>query len=172
MCGRFGLFSELDGLAEQFNFAPTVVRDIYQPRWNIPPTTGILTVQSNTVQNRDDPDDPNARIPRILRWGMLAARRSPAPGRRSEPAPVQRPRRNHPPTPHLQRCLRPSPLPGASQRLLRVAQRPVRQPGSDVVSPTGWRTGSLRRHLVNLPNPGRAHGRLRNHHLRRQRIGR
>ena len=94
MCGRFGLFSELDGLAEQFNFAPTVVRDIYQPRWNIPPTTGILTVQSNTVQNRDD---PNARIPRILRWGMLAARRSPAPGRRSEPAPVQRPRRNHPP---------------------------------------------------------------------------
>ena len=76
MCGRFGLFSELDDLAEQFNFAPTVVRDIYQPRWNIPPTTGILTVQSNTVQNdtaqnRDEPDDPDARI---LRWGMPAAR--------------------------------------------------------------------------------------------------
>ena len=31
MCGRFGLFSELDELAEQFNFAPTIVRDIYQP---------------------------------------------------------------------------------------------------------------------------------------------
>ena len=79
MCGRFGLFSELDDLAEQFNFAPTVVRDIYQPRWNIPPTTGILTVhsdtvQSNSVQNRDDPDDPDARIPRVLRWGMTAAR--------------------------------------------------------------------------------------------------
>ena len=74
MCGRFGLFSELDDLAEQFNFAPTVVRDIYQPRWNIPPTTGILTVQSDTVQNRDDPDDPDARIPGVLRWGMTAAR--------------------------------------------------------------------------------------------------
>ena len=74
MCGRFGLFSELDDLAEQFNFAPTVVRDIYQPRWNIPPTTGILTVQSNTVQNQNDPDDPDARIPHILRWGMTAAR--------------------------------------------------------------------------------------------------
>ena len=104
MCGRFGLFSELDGLAEQFNFAPTVVRDIYQPRWNIPPTTGILTVQSNTVQNRDDPDDPNARIPRILRWGMLAARRSPlararAPERTgpcSTPAP--KPSANAPPS--------------------------------------------------------------------------
>ena len=69
MCGRFGLFSELDDLAEQFNFAPTVVRDIYQPRWNIPPTTGILTVQSH-----NDPGDPDARIPRILRWGMTAAR--------------------------------------------------------------------------------------------------
>ena len=170
MCGRFGLFSELDDLAEQFNFAPTVVRDIYQPRWNIPPTTGILTVQSNTVQNRDDPDNPDARIPRILRWGMPAAR--PRQGAGANRPLFNAPRRNHPPTPHLPRCRRPSPLSGAGQRLLRVAQRPVRQPGSDVVSPTGWRTGGLRRHLVNLPNPGRAYGRLRHHHLRRQRIGR
>jgi putative SOS response-associated peptidase YedK len=84
MCGRFGLFSELDDLAEQFNFAPTIVRDIYQPRWNIPPTAAVLTIQSNTVQRRGDPDDldpddpgpddPDARIPRVLRWGMTAAR--------------------------------------------------------------------------------------------------
>jgi putative SOS response-associated peptidase YedK len=84
MCGRFGLFSELDELAEQFNFAPTIVRDIYQPRWNIPPTAAVLTIQSNTVQRRGDPDDldpddpgpddPDARIPRVLRWGMTAAR--------------------------------------------------------------------------------------------------
>ena len=52
MCGRFGLFSELDDLAEQFNFAPTVVRDIYQPRWNIPPTAAVLTVQSDTIPSR------------------------------------------------------------------------------------------------------------------------
>ena len=102
MCGRFGLFSELDDLAEQFNFAPTVVRDIYQPRWNIPPTTGILTVQSNTVQNRDDPDNPDARIPRILRWGMPAARPrqgAGTPGRTglcSTPAP--KPSANAPPS--------------------------------------------------------------------------
>ena len=79
MCGRFGLFSELDDLAEQFNFAPTIVRDIYQPRWNIPPTAAVLTIQSNTVQNGEDPGDtdpgdPDARIPRVLRWGMTAAR--------------------------------------------------------------------------------------------------
>jgi putative SOS response-associated peptidase YedK len=68
MCGRFGLFSELDELAEQFNFAPTVVRDIYQPRWNIPPTTTVLTVQ-NSADGYDD-----TRVPRLLRWGMTAAR--------------------------------------------------------------------------------------------------
>jgi putative SOS response-associated peptidase YedK len=68
MCGRFGLFSELDDLAEQFNFAPTIVRDIYQPRWNIPPTTTVLTVQ-NSADGYDD-----TRVPRLLRWGMTAAR--------------------------------------------------------------------------------------------------
>jgi putative SOS response-associated peptidase YedK len=68
MCGRFGLFSELDELAEQFNFAPTIVRDIYQPRWNIPPTTTVLTVQ-NSADGYDD-----TRVPRLLRWGMTAAR--------------------------------------------------------------------------------------------------
>ncbi len=36
MCGRFGLFAELDALAEQFNFDPSIMRDVYSPRWNIP----------------------------------------------------------------------------------------------------------------------------------------
>ncbi len=61
MCGRFGLFSELDDLAEQFNFAPTVVRDIYRPRWNIPPTEPVLTIHA---------DDDN-RSARVMRWGLM-----------------------------------------------------------------------------------------------------
>ena len=32
MCGRFGLFAELDALAEQFNFDPSIMRDIHNPR--------------------------------------------------------------------------------------------------------------------------------------------
>ena len=48
MRGRFGLFAEMDALAEQFNFDPAIMRDIYSPRWNIPPTVPILTVQPSS----------------------------------------------------------------------------------------------------------------------------
>ena len=47
MCGRFGLFAELNALAEQFNFDPSIMRDIYSPRWNIPPTVPVLSVHRN-----------------------------------------------------------------------------------------------------------------------------
>ena len=30
MCGRFGLFAELDALAEQFNYDPYIMRDIFR----------------------------------------------------------------------------------------------------------------------------------------------
>ena len=45
MCGSFGLFAELDAHAEQFKFDPSIVQDIYSPRWNISPTVPVLTVQ-------------------------------------------------------------------------------------------------------------------------------
>ena len=67
MCGRFGLFAALDDLAEQFNFAPDLVRDDYRPRWNIPPTAPALTVHNGAGR-----DAAAARVPRILRWGMTA----------------------------------------------------------------------------------------------------
>ena len=69
MCGRFGLFAELDALAEQFNFDPSIMRDIYSPRWNIPPTAPVLTVQlpsSNGQSGRN--------TARLLRWGMTGVR--------------------------------------------------------------------------------------------------
>ena len=69
MCGRFGLFAELDELAEQFNFDPSIMQDIYQPRWNIPPTVPALTVQSSSSEGQS-----GRNTARLMRWGMTGAR--------------------------------------------------------------------------------------------------
>ena len=63
------MFAELDALAEQFNFDPSIMRDIYSPRWNIPPTAPVLTVQPSSSEGRS-----GRNIPRLLRWGMTGAR--------------------------------------------------------------------------------------------------
>ncbi len=67
MCGRFGLFAELDALAEQFNFDPSIMQDIYNQRWNIPPTVPVLTVHQSSGEQT-----PGANTARLLRWGMTA----------------------------------------------------------------------------------------------------
>ena len=69
MCGRFGLFAELDALAEQFNFDPSIMQDIYSPRWNIPPTVPVLTVQPPSSGGQ-----PGKNTARLMRWGMTGAR--------------------------------------------------------------------------------------------------
>ena len=69
MCGRFGLFAELDSLAEQFNFDPSIMRDIYSPRWNIPPTVPVLTVQPSSSEGQY-----GKNTARLLHWGMTGAR--------------------------------------------------------------------------------------------------
>ena len=69
MCGRFGLFAELDALAEQFNFDPSVMRDIYSPRWNISPTVPVLTVQPSSSEEHTGKNAAG-----MLRWGMTGAR--------------------------------------------------------------------------------------------------
>ena len=69
MCGRFGLFAELDALAEQFNFDPSIMQDVYSPRWNIPPTVPVLTVQPSSSEGQ-----PGSNTARLLRWGMTGAR--------------------------------------------------------------------------------------------------
>lgn len=71
MCGRFGLFAELDALAEQFNFDPSIMRDIYFPRWNIPPTVPVLTVQPASSEGQS-----GKNTARLLRWGMTRGPRS------------------------------------------------------------------------------------------------
>jgi len=71
MCGRFGLFAELDALAEQFNFDPSIMRDIYSPRWNIPPTVPVLSVHHNQKASASGKNET-----RLLRWGMTGARGS------------------------------------------------------------------------------------------------
>ena len=68
MCGRFGLFAELDALAEQFNFDPSIMRDIYSPRWNIAPTAAALTVRHGCAAS-----DSAKNEARLTRWGMTGA---------------------------------------------------------------------------------------------------
>lgn len=79
MCGRFGLFAELDALAEQFNFDPSIMRDIYSPRWNIPPTVPVLSVHHSSQEGSSEKNEA-----RLLRWGMTGAR-GPHSKRRNSP---------------------------------------------------------------------------------------
>ena len=69
MCGRFGLFAELDALAEQFNFDPSIMHDIYSPRWNIPPTTPVLNIHHSPQAGASGENEA-----KLLRWGMMGAR--------------------------------------------------------------------------------------------------
>ncbi|MDE2686619.1 MAG: SOS response-associated peptidase [Chloroflexota bacterium] len=69
MSCRFGLLAELDALAEQFNFDPSIMQDIYSPRWNVPPKVPVLTVQSSSSE-----DQPGENTARLLHWGMTGAR--------------------------------------------------------------------------------------------------
>ena len=64
MCGRFGLFAELGDLAGHFDFRAEPLQSSYLPRWNIPPTSRVLTVLS----------DGDARAARMMRWGLTPSR--------------------------------------------------------------------------------------------------
>ena len=62
MCGRFGLFSDLDRLAEQFGFDPLTVRDLFDPSYNVAPTNSVLTLTAPGL----------AMEPQLMRWGLIA----------------------------------------------------------------------------------------------------
>lgn len=64
MCGRFGLFAELGDLAGHFDFRAEPLQGSYLPRWNIPPTSPILTVLSNGSD----------RTASMMRWGLTPSR--------------------------------------------------------------------------------------------------
>lgn len=69
ICGRFGLFAELDALAEQFNFDLSTTRDICMHRWNIPPTTLVPSIHHSLQAGAS-----GANKAKLLRWGMTEAR--------------------------------------------------------------------------------------------------
>lgn len=62
MCGRFGLFSDLDRLAEQFGFDPLTVRELFAPSYNVAPTNSVLTLTAPGL----------ALEPQLMRWGLIA----------------------------------------------------------------------------------------------------
>ena len=65
MCGRYGLFAELDKLAEELGFPPHPARSGYRPSWNIAPSASVLVISAPT----------NEREAAMLRWGMSPAGR-------------------------------------------------------------------------------------------------
>ena len=64
MCGRFGLFAELGDLAAHFDFRREPLQGTYLPRWNIPPTSPVLTVVGNG----------DARSAGLMQWGLTPSR--------------------------------------------------------------------------------------------------
>ena len=61
MCGRFGLFTDLSELVEFLGFELGMPTDAYTPRWNIAPTTLVLTITEADGQ----------RIGSMMRWGLI-----------------------------------------------------------------------------------------------------
>lgn len=72
MCGRFGLFAELEDLGDHFDFRAESLQGSYLPRWNIPPTSPVLTILGHG----------HARAAGMMRWGL-----TPSPSRNSRSAP-------------------------------------------------------------------------------------
>ena len=74
MCGRYGLFADLDDLGAQLGFDPAAVRDAYRPRWNIAPTAAALVVESGAgVRQIGAGRIGVGRVGRMVRWGGPAA---------------------------------------------------------------------------------------------------
>ena len=61
MCGRFGLFTDLSELVELLGFELGMPSEAYSPRWNIAPTTQVLTIAEAEGQ----------RIGSMMRWGLI-----------------------------------------------------------------------------------------------------
>ena len=69
MCGRYGLFADLDDLGAQLGFDPAAARDAYRPRWNIAPTAAALVVEAGAGVGQIGV----GRVGRTVRWGGPAA---------------------------------------------------------------------------------------------------
>ena len=61
MCGRFGLYTDLAELVEILGFELPMPMEVYNPRWNIAPSTDVLTII----------DAGGAREGTMMRWGLI-----------------------------------------------------------------------------------------------------
>ena len=66
MCGRYGLFADLDKLPEELGFPPHSARSDYRQWWNIAPSAFILVVSAPTGE----------REVGMMRWGISPTRRN------------------------------------------------------------------------------------------------
>ena len=65
MCGRYGLFAELDNLAEELDFPPHPAQSGYRHSWNIAPSASILVLAAPRGERKVG----------MMRWGMSPAGR-------------------------------------------------------------------------------------------------
>ena len=61
MCGRYGLYTDLAELVEILGFELPMPMEVYNPRWNIAPTTDVLTII----------DAGGVREGTMMRWGFI-----------------------------------------------------------------------------------------------------
>jgi len=61
MCGRFGLYTDLADLVEILGFELPMPMEVYSPRWNIAPSTDVLTII----------DAGGVREGTMMRWGLI-----------------------------------------------------------------------------------------------------
>ena len=83
MCGRFGLFAELDALAEQFNFDPSIMQDIYSPALEHP-SDGACADSAAFVERRSVRQEYRQTAALGYDWSAQSESQE-------QPAPIQRP---------------------------------------------------------------------------------
>ena len=59
MCGRYSLATDIEGLADRFDFRPTELT--YRARFNVAPTQQVLTVTNNGLENQAQ----------LMKWGLI-----------------------------------------------------------------------------------------------------
>ncbi len=61
MCGRFGLFIDLDELVDMLSLDARSISETYRPSWNITPSTDVVAITQSS----------GGRQASMMRWGLI-----------------------------------------------------------------------------------------------------